>query len=393
MKFTDYIGIDMAEFQTKYIDTGLVTASYHDEFPLAIYSYGRRTILWDNVTTKCRGVIVDNETGDVIARPFEKFHNYGSTMNVGCSTSCLGLGEPVIWEKMDGFMATMYTWKGIDYIASKGSFHSIHAKWATAWLRKKWGNSVPFHQPGTTLVFEGLHRDLRIVVDYGLRQVLVLLAVIDNETGWEYEPRELEAFAKAAHFSIPQRATMMTVHDAVEITREGPPKDCDEGLDEGYVLAWYRQGTTPFRLKLKFIEYLRLHRLVTGVTPKRIWECLSTSQTTELNEFLNDSTPWFAKFVQKWVSALTGEFEGLRLAANARYAVCKETVRVKVGQRPYVYPAEERKAWALEFQRPENEGFRGILFSMLDNKAVDKVIWKQVKQMTKGSNPMVDAHA
>jgi RNA ligase len=161
-------------------------------------------------------------------------------------------------------------------------------------------------------VFEGLHRDLRIVVDYGLRQELVLLAVIDNETGWEYEPRELDAFAKAAHFSTPERATFMRLHDAIEITREGPTKDelDEEGLDEGYVLTWYRQGTTPFRLKLKFIEYLRLHRLVSGVSPKHIWFCLSTGLVTELDEYLNDSTPWFAAFTKKWVKALRADFDG-----------------------------------------------------------------------------------
>jgi hypothetical protein len=397
MKFTEYIGIDMIEFQNKYIDTGLVQVGHHDEFPLSIYTYGRKTVhenIWDNVTTKCRGIIVENETGDVIARPFEKFFNYGSESSQGDGMVDACFGEPVIWEKMDGFMCTMYTWKGVDYIASKGSFHSIHAKWATAWLRRKWGNTVPFHQPGTTLVFEGLHKDLRIVVDYGLRQELVLLAVIDNETGREYEPRELEAFAKAANFSIPERATLITVHDAIEITKRGPTKEelAEEGLDEGYVLTWYRQGRTPFRLKLKFVEYLRLHRLVTGVSPKRIWEALSSGFVSELNEYLYDSTPWFAAFTKKWMRILTTEFEFRKRQAESVYKLAEKRVLNRQSLEPLRRRGELRGAWEAEFRKWPADA-RAVLYSMLDKKDSNRVIWKQVKKMTTGTNPMVDAHS
>jgi hypothetical protein len=51
-----------------------------------------------------------------------------------------------------------------------------------------------------------------------------------------------------------------------------------------------------------------------------------------------------------------------------------------------------RKAYALEFVRPEYKEFSSVLFKMLDKKDTDKVIWKQVKKMTTGMNPMVDAH-
>ena len=46
--------------------TGLVQVGHHDEFPLSIYTYGRKAVhenIWDDVTKKCRGIIVENETG------------------------------------------------------------------------------------------------------------------------------------------------------------------------------------------------------------------------------------------------------------------------------------------------------------------------------------------
>lgn len=396
MNFAKYIGIGMDEFKTRYIDPGFVQVAHHNTFPLSIYTYGRKAVhenLWDGVTSKCRGIVVNRDTGEIVARPFEKFHNYGSIQQQedgGTFEFLLQRGaKPYIWEKMDGFMVTAYRWDGNWYAASKGSFHSIHAKWATAELRRLNTSEFP---ADWTPVFEGLHPDLRIVVDYGKRKELVLLALIHNETGFEVYPSYLSTYAEKFGCKTPH-SYGLSLNDAVVYTRNG--SDSTAGGEEGYVLTWYSGGADdrpPYRLKLKFVEYLRLHRMVCGVSPKRIWEALASEGHAELDDYLNHSTPWFAAFTKKWVKALRQSFDELKARAEVRYAVCKETVRVKVGQQPYENLGAERKAWALEFQRPENDGLQSILFAMLDNKRVDTVIWKLVKGKTSGINPMVDAH-
>src|SRR5258708_5514757 len=115
MIFSDYIGIGADEFKLKYLDTGLVSVAHHKEFPLSLYTYGRKAVhedVWNQVTTRCRGVIINRDTGEIIARPFEKFHNMGSRR--GTSPEYYNiidpnnpfLSQPVVWEKMDGFLAT-----------------------------------------------------------------------------------------------------------------------------------------------------------------------------------------------------------------------------------------------------------------------------------------------
>jgi RNA ligase len=390
MLFEDYIGIGPEEFKSRYLDTRLVNVSHHHEFPLSIYTYGRKAVhenVWDNVTSRCRGIIVNRETGEVVARPFEKFHNWGFDPTNSADVEIKQ--PPVVWEKMDGFMCTAYSWGGKNYIASKGSFHSIHAKWATAEYNRKIveGGYSPEGGPiiqGWTFVFEGLHKDLRIVVDYGDKNELVLLACINNETGEEKDAPWLRIMAGYLKMRTP-RQERMTMEQAHEQTMK------EYSDEEGYVLTWYRPGQRPHRMKLKFIEYLRLHRMVTGVSPKRIWEALATNGVG-LDEYLNQSTPWFAAFTKKWVKALRAEFARLEHQASTKYTAAHETVRIKVGQRPYANLGEERKAWALEFTRPENKEFSSILFGMLDNRDVPSLVWKQVKYMTAGINPMVDAH-
>lgn len=391
MNFFDYIGVSEDEFIGKYLQTGLVNESVHKEFPLNLFTYSRKCVhedVWDNVTSKCRGIIINRETNEIVARPFEKFHNYGSERTTGmdCVVNPAECQKPTVIEKVDGFMCTLYTWQGKSYIASKGSFYSVHAKWATTEYNKLQYFGWP---EGFTPVFEGLCRDLRIVVDYGDRQGLVLLGLVNIETGEELQP---DVLAQWARLNGVESAKVFdkSLLDALEDTLSAN----NVGGEEGYVLTWYREDAPPFRLKVKFQEYLRLHRMVTGVSPKRIWEVLSTPAfRADLDEYLSKSTPWFSKFVTKWISALRAEYDRQLNGSALAYARVKETVRVKVGQRPYENLGAERKAWATEFLRDENKEFSPILFAMLDNKDVSAVIWKRVKELTTNGHPMVDIHS
>jgi len=258
---------------------------------------------------------------------------------------------------------------------------------------------MPFREEGYTYVFEGLCPDLRIVVNYKNRQELILLAIINNDTGEEFSPEQLQYVGRCTQFTTPELSDML-MKEVVHSTGITETQVADNGNieskvvnEEGFVLTWYRPGQTPFRLKLKFIEYLRLYRLVTNVSPKHIWEVLRDGLTSEMDEYINNSTPGFAKFVQKWAKAMTAEYKRLATEATIRYVTVKETVRVKVGQRPYENLGTERKAWALEFQRPENKEFASILFAMLDGKNIEPIIWKQIKPMTKDANPLVNGFA
>ena len=71
----NYIDIDKLD---EYVISGLVDKRDHPQFPLSLYCYGRKAVydnVWDDVTKRCRGLIVNRETGEIIARPFEKFRD------------------------------------------------------------------------------------------------------------------------------------------------------------------------------------------------------------------------------------------------------------------------------------------------------------------------------
>lgn len=389
MNFFTYLGIGCAEFVERYLTTRLVQVQHHPTFPLDIYTYGRETVHdshWDAVTMKCRGIVVNRDTEEIVARPFEKFFNFGSTEVPGLTSEDVEAmdEQPVIWEKVDGFLCTMYWWEGKAYIASKGSFTSPHAKWASHQLDTVVNtNAFP---PGYTAVFEGICSSLRIVVDYGKNEELVLLALVNNETGMELNPKLLEMYAAIAEVSTPELERISW--------QEAYQNSYDETLTnaEGYVLTWYKNDRPPFRLKMKFADYLRLHRMVTGVSPKRVLEVLQNGWTSELDSLLNESTPWFNKFVARWKRTIEGEYKRLDDMATTAMGVYRGVLQTQYLSNG-ILPM--RKDWAMLINRPETKEVAGIMFAMMDGKDKSQVIWKQVRNspLLKGGKPMIDGHS
>ena len=64
----------------KMVEEGYVNVQTHPTLPLSIYDYSKNCMyarMWNEVTENCRGLIVENFTGKVVARGPRKFYNYG----------------------------------------------------------------------------------------------------------------------------------------------------------------------------------------------------------------------------------------------------------------------------------------------------------------------------
>jgi RNA ligase len=387
MNLFEYIGIDESTLE-EYINSKRVARAHHDTFPLAMLTYDRKTVhegLWDSVTVKCRGLIYRTDTYDIIARPFEKFFNHNDLTQPYDQKFLLTNSEPEVYEKVDGFLCTLYEWEGRQYIASKGAFHSVHAKWATAWLQQRGRFEYP---EGCTPVFEGICKSLRVVVDYGAMEGLCLTAMINIVTGEELPYSVLPGYASAFEgMMLPTIYFLFGKHYLEELKKEalGNKKNF-----EGYVLVWRVAGGPPFRLKVKFTEYLRLHRLITQVSPKRIWETLKNGWTTEMDEYLNNSTPWFKSYVTRWKNFLESGYEDILQQADMKFDKARRELNVP----PYGNEFPTRKQWAEKFNTPDNKWLSSILFQILDGdinyEAGNVKAWKIMRQKVQGTRPLVD---
>ena len=163
----------------EHLHAGNVSSRPHKELPLAILNYTPQcqySRTWDDVTKKCRGLIWNYETGEVVARPFEKFYNWDESGSPFPPT-----GPALRMPKMDGSLGILVA---LDYcngvptkelISTRGSMHSEQAEWATNFYLDavvEMANTMPAQLvfspvEGKTYLFEIIYPENRIVVDYG----------------------------------------------------------------------------------------------------------------------------------------------------------------------------------------------------------------------------------
>ena len=130
-------------------------------------------------------------------------------------------------------------------------------------------------------------------------------------------------------------------------------KEWNTDNKEGFVIKF----SNNFRLKIKFDEYLRLHRIITQVSNKNIWEYLRTNQSME--EIVERVPDEFFVWVKETKPDLEKKFQAIENQCKKDYKIF-ETV----------------KETALYFQTCK---YTSILFSMLHNRDYKEIIWKKIK--------------
>lgn len=243
------------------------------------------------------------------------------------------------YEKLDGSLGILYWLNDEPFIATRGSFDSVQARWASAQLRTQYAHALPHLDRSQTYLFEIIYPDNRVVVNYGNRAELVLLAQLDTATGAEADMLPAIGFPLVRQF-----------HGLTDLTRLRAVH-----LDnaEGFVLR-YRSG---LRVKVKFAEYVRLHRLMTDVSSRVIWDYLATDQPFDaLLERVPDE---FYDWVKATVTDLEAQFRAIETS-------CWAALRTGMSRKELA-----DHYWSLPHAK--------LLFLMHDGKAYRHVIWRLVK--------------
>ena len=466
-----------------YEKAGKIRVQSHPELPLFIANYTEQVQFkrqWDDLTLMCRGLIFDRD-GEIVARPFKKFFNMGEGFEPE-KPAPLPPDEPFeVTEKMDGSLGILYWAGGEPFIASRGSFTSEQAQRGTAILRRILPPDAYYRlKRRATYLFEIVYPENRIVVDYGGREDLVLLAVINNETGEDLRQpaphegpftvvrrlgpyRSLHDFVEdlptqSARDDIRQRVRDSQGSSSVSGLHEGEPRpqperqsapavaagavcrdsctdcrgqeqavhglqedvsdlrdglrpptggdqavqhlvgptephgaalrDCEvrcgvcelpqaTDLEEGYVLHF----ESGLRLKLKFSEYLRLHKLVTGINNRRIWEVLAAGQSIE--PFLERVPDEFYQWVDTVATDLHAQHETICDEAHRVFERIRREAAHKVGIHDaslagsLAMGRELRKEFALLTQ--PHPRISGLLFTLLDHGDIKPLVWKMIR--------------
>lgn len=262
------------------VTQGYLIKQKHPTEDLHIYNYSQLTQYsgyWNDITLACRGLILDSK-GNIHASTFDKFFNYGQKEAIISAEKGF-----IAYEKMDGSYIGTY-WIGDEvYLNTKGSFTFVYVEMATHIMNTQYSEAKKRLDPAYTYVFEIIFPAGRIVCDYGDRLDLVLLAVFNIETG-----REMPlSFFDYLGFSQPH----------AEYFPDGTLADIEALMSrniqnkEGYVIKFNAMTASGghARVKVKFEEYVRYHRIITNVTSYDIYDALRTNN--EIPEEILECVP------------------------------------------------------------------------------------------------------
>lgn len=319
----------------KMITAGYVKKQKHPTADLLIYNYSETAQferIWNEVTLQCRGLILDGQ-GRVVARPFPKFFNLEELVN-----------KPIpnlpfeVYEKMDGSLGISYVVNEEAFIASRGSFISEQSMKANELLNTKYAVAKAQMNPAITYLFEIIYPENRIVLDYGQQEILVLLGMIETATRKELPLVDIG-------FPVVKKYDgLKDIHQLKALAYDNK---------EGFVIRF----SNNYRIKVKFEEYVRIHRIIQQVSSVSIWENLMAGQSfTEILERVPDE-------FYTWVKVTKAKLE-------ADYLIIEN-----VAKREYKELAT-RKETALYFQTCQ---YPKILFSMLDGKDYSETIWRYIR--------------
>lgn len=302
---------------------------------------------WNAVTLACRGLIHD-QNGNVIARPFAKFFNYAEELVSGLS------GPIEVTEKLDGSLGILYQTGSEWRIATRGSFTSDQAVHATALWRERHSGFEP-HE-GWTYLFEIVYPANRIVVDYRGRDELVLLGAIEIATGRSVP---LADAAKGWNGPVVQQHAYATLQEALE----AEPRE----NAEGYVVRFV---PSDVRVKIKHDEYVTLHKLVTGVSERRVWEVLAAGDTS-------------GRLLQEWLEVVPDEMYQFVTTTRdrllAEHAALVASIQTEHGTIVSELGADwTRRDLAAAVAASGHPLAKGV-FSIADGKSVDGMVWGQLK--------------
>lgn len=334
------IELDVHELQDM-IDEGYIRVRKHPELDLCILNYTEKCAYeknWNPTTLMCRGLVIDGEY-NIVARPWEKFFNYGE---VGAAD--IQLGDLVhVTDKVDGSLGILIP--GHDIVATRGSFESEQAIHATKLYQERYAGKWD-RDPDITYLFEIVYPENRIVLDYGDQDDLVLLGGVDTDSGAQWTLDLLHEWT--------WRTTRDFGYMTLAVALAMPPRSNAEGI--------VVQSADDRLLKIKQEDYVRLHRIVTGLNERVVWEAMKDGN---LNELLRSVPEEFHEWVEGKRANLASEYRAIAFCACETY----ESIWL---------PAIDRKVFA---ERAAKFNNRSLLFLLLDGNAEKfrEAIWKQIK--------------
>lgn len=356
----------MEEILNKYYEDGLLYKQVHPTLPLVIWNYCEKVQyerLWDDVTLMCRGLITDNK-GNIIVKPMTKFFNYEEVV--------YDAGNLIPWrdecihvqDKLDGSMLILFYYLPTNewVTATRGSFTSEQAIEGMNILNSKY--ELDTFEKSIAYIGEVIYPQNRIVVDYGDLSTVKFITAVPNRcyTHDNYDEFEFSRARDYFRYSGIKHKDIVKSKHYLTFGPELPKqlKSLNTKNKEGFI---FRFHPSNFRMKIKFEDYIRLHRIITGVSNIAIWEYLVEDKP--FDEILEKVPDEFYDWVKSTINTLKTE-----------YTIIENEYKVIYNKIKGEYNTDDKKVFASYAKQYK---YPSILFNMNTGKSYSDKIWKLIR--------------
>jgi RNA ligase len=246
---------------------------------------------------------------------------------------------------MDGSLVILFNYDGEWILETLGSFTSPQAIKGKEILDR---HDISAWRKDNTYLFEIIYPENRIVVDYKGEEKLVVLGAIHTDTGEEI-PESSIFWLQDCGFEVV--TTYKTWGEGYDLLKEEISKD-----KEGYVIR-FKNG---FRMKIKGDEYKRLHRILTNISNRDIFEYVKEGKP--LDEILDKVPDEFYNWVKETKELFEHQFKTINLEYKLIFKNIVENNNIT-----------DKKTFAHYALSYNNSS---ILFAMNDGKPYEHIIWK-----------------
>lgn len=234
-------------------------------------------------------------------------------------------------------------------VATRGSFASDQAQHATRLLHNRYGDWCP--PPGYTPLFEIVYPENRIVCDYGDLDDLIFLGAVEIATGEVHGPEVAQRMGwRGRRADVFEAATLA---DALAMM----PRPNAEGV----VVRDIQSGAM---IKIKQDDYVALHKIVTGLNARVIWQHLIDGKP--LDELVAPLPDEFHPWCHQVAAQIEATVEQRAVDIEKAYTELCATLPDGFGRKEFAAAAVPHPLkWAL--------------FLMLDGRDPRRELWRRAK--------------
>lgn len=227
--------------------------SRHAKYPnLVGFKYSQReSPMKEKLVRECRGLILD-EADDwrVVARPFDKFFNYGEAL-----AATIDWANAKVLEKLDGTLCILYYYDEGWHVATTGSVDASGKVGDSKITFKElfWQTfmDLKLTVPATicrnyTFMFELMTPYNKVVCNYGPKNQLKLIGIRQRFSGFDTGLSQYKEYPSVASYPLTSIEEILSTFDQMEPL-----------LQEGYVVV----DNMGNRIKIKHPGYVALHHM------------------------------------------------------------------------------------------------------------------------------------